>query len=288
MAFMISEEMARDLMNVSKHDLEKSLEKISKKGRPNSFAMNADLQIKTESERMELTGKNVLGFIEGSDLKDELIVITAHYDHLGDKGGKVFNGADDNGTGTVALLEIAEAFALAKESGNGPRRSILIMPVSAEEKGLLGSEYYADNPVFRLENTVANLNIDMIGRVDEAHKGEQNYVYVIGADRLSQELHDINAWANETYVGIDLDYTFNAADDPNRFYYRSDHYNFAKNNIPSVFYFSGVHEDYHEETDTFEKIEFDRLLDRTKLVFFTAWHVANRDERLQLNTDAEK
>ena len=229
--------------------------------------------------RKKIKGENVLGYIEGTDLKDELIIITAHYDHLGKHDSLVFNGADDDGSGTVATLEIAEAFMLAKKAGFGPRRSVLIMPVSGEEKGLLGSKYYTDHPIYSLENTVANLNIDMIGRLDDWHD-TANYVYLIGADRLSQELHDISEQVNKEHVGLNLDYTFNEDDDPNRYYYRSDHYNFAKNNIPVIFYFNGVHKDYHKITDTVEKIDFQKTETITRLVFLTAWELANRDERI--------
>lgn len=230
-------------------------------------------------KKRRIKGENVLGYIEGSDLKDELIIITAHYDHLGKHDSLIFNGADDDGSGTVATLEIAEAFMLAKKAGNGPRRSVLIMPVSGEEKGLLGSKYYTKNPIYPLENTVANLNIDMIGRLDDWHD-TANYVYLIGADRLSQELHDISETVNSKHIGLNLDYKFNEEDDPNRYYYRSDHYNFAKNNIPVIFYFNGVHEDYHKVTDTVEKIDFEKVETITRLVFLTAWELANRDERI--------
>ena len=230
-------------------------------------------------KRKWIKGENVLGYIEGTDLKDELIIITAHYDHLGKHDSLIFNGADDDGSGTVATLEIAEAFMLAKKAGHGPRRSVLLMPVSGEEKGLLGSKYYTDHPIYPLENTVANLNIDMIGRLDDWHD-TANYVYLIGADRLSQELHDISEQVNKEYIGLNLDYKFNEEDDPNRYYYRSDHYNFAKNNIPVIFYFNGVHEDYHKASDTVEKIDFKKIQTITRLIFLTAWELANRDERI--------
>jgi len=233
-------------------------------------------------KRKWIKGENVLGYIEGTDLKDELIIITAHYDHLGKHDSLTFNGADDDGSGTVATLEIAEAFMLAKKAGNGPRRSVLIMPVSGEEKGLLGSKYYTDHPIYPLENTVANLNIDMIGRLDDWHD-TANYIYLIGADRLSQELHDISETVNRKHIGLNLDYTFNEEDDPNRYYYRSDHYNFAKNNIPVIFYFNGVHEDYHKATDTVDKIDFEKVETITRLVFLTAWELANRDERIMVD-----
>jgi hypothetical protein len=230
-------------------------------------------------QKKKIKGENVLGFIEGSDLKDELIIVTAHYDHLGKHDSLIFNGADDDGSGTVAAMEIAEAFMLAKNAGHGPRRSVLVMAVSGEEKGLLGSKYYTDHPIYPLENTVANLNIDMIGRIGDFHT-DPNYVYLIGSDMLSTELHNISEAVNEEYVGLDLDYTFNKEDDPNRYYYRSDHYNFAKNNIPVIFYFNGIHEDYHKVTDTVEKIDFKKIETITRLVFLTAWQLANRDERI--------
>ncbi len=227
----------------------------------------------------EMYTENVLGYLEGSDLKDELVVLTAHYDHVGVDGKEVYNGADDDGSGTSAVMEIAEAFVEAKKAGNGPRRSMLFMLVTGEEKGLLGSEYYAENPIFPLENTIVDLNIDMIGRIDPEHKENPNYVYLVGSDRLSTELHEISEKVNETYTQFDLDYTYNDENHPDRIYYRSDHWNFAKNNVPIIFYFNGVHEDYHQPSDTIDKIEFDLMTKRTKLVFHTAWVLANRDQR---------
>jgi hypothetical protein len=235
--------------------------------------------VRVRPKQNRLVSENVLAYIEGTDKKDELVVLTAHYDHIGVENGVVYNGADDDGSGTVALLEIAQAFAKARAAGHGPRRSILVMPVSGEEKGLLGSRYYSDHPVFPLENTVADLNIDMIGRTDSAHTSSAPYVYVIGSDRLSTELHAANEAANG-FAGLILDYTFNATDDPNRFYYRSDHYNFARKGVPSVFYFSGVHVDYHQPGDDVEKIQFDLLRQRALLVFHTAWILANREGRI--------
>ena len=186
------------------------------------------------------------------------------------------------------MMEMAQAFALAKDAGHGPRRSMLFMTVTGEEKGLLGSSYYVAHPSLPLENTITNLNIDMIGRVDKAHKEDSNYVYLIGSDKLSRELHNVSEEVNATYTKLALDYTFNASDDPNRFYYRSDHYNFAKNNIPVIFYFNGTHADYHRPTDTIDKIEFELLEKRTKLVFHTAWEIANRDERISVDVIPEE
>jgi hypothetical protein len=228
--------------------------------------------------RKKIKGENVLGYIEGQELKEELLVITCHYDHLGKHDSLIYNGADDNASGTAAALEIAEAFMIAKEKGDGPKRSVLVMAVSGEEKGLLGSRWYTDNPIYPLEKTVANLNIDMIGRVGD-FQTDPNYVYLIGSDMLSTELHNLSEEVNEKHVGLRLDYTFNSEDDPNRYYYRSDHYNFAKNNIPVIFYFNGIHEDYHKPTDTIEKLDFNKIKKISQLVFLTAWEIANRDER---------
>lgn len=229
---------------------------------------------------------NVLGYLEGSDLKDELLVISAHYDHIGiDPTGDVFNGADDNASGTTGIIEIAHAFSQSKKEGNGPRRSILFLAFTGEEKGLLGSDYYTRYPVFPLKNTVTDLHIDMIGRVDPEHDKKPAYVYAIGSDKLSSTLHEISEEMNATYTNLDLDYKFNDPNDPERIYYRSDHYNFAKNGIPVIFYFNGVHEDYHKATDTIDKINFEQLIKRTKLVFHTAWEVANRDQRLAVDSN---
>lgn len=227
--------------------------------------------------------ENVVAYIKGSEYPNEIIVISAHYDHLGKNGEDIFNGADDDASGTVAVLEIAEAFQLAVENGHGPKRSILFMNLTAEEKGLYGSKWYVENPLFPLENHIANLNIDMIGRIDNAHIENPNFIYLIGSNKLSTELHNISEKINTRYTQLDLDYTYNDENDPNRFYYRSDHYNFAKNNIPIIFYFNGVHEDYHKATDTAEKIEYPLLTKRTKLVFYTAWEIANREKKIILD-----
>ncbi|MCZ8216549.1 MAG: M28 family peptidase [Cyclobacteriaceae bacterium] len=234
-----------------------------------------------------LKTSNVLGYLEGTDKKEELVVITSHYDHIGmlpsGDGDRVNNGADDDGSGTVAVMQLAKAFSQAKKDGKGPRRSILFMTVTGEEKGLLGSDYYTQHPVYPLANTVVNLNIDMIGRSDPQHKDSAPYVYVIGSDRLSSELHNLSESTNNTYSKLAFDYTYNAESHPDRIYYRSDHWNFAKNNIPIIFYFDGIHEDYHKPSDEVDKIEFDLLRKRAEVVFYTAWEIANRDNRLTVD-----
>lgn len=232
----------------------------------------------------DIATENVVAIIPGSEKPEEYLVISSHLDHIGMHDGQINNGADDDGSGSVALLEIAEAFQKAVAEGNGPKRSIIFLHVSGEEKGLLGSKYYTNNPLYPLTQTIANLNVDMIGRTDPKRtEGKRNYVYLIGSDRLSTELHQISEAANAATLNAELDYTYNAPDDPNRFYFRSDHYNFAKNNIPVIFYFNGTHADYHRPSDTVDKIEFDLLKERTQLIFYTAWELANRDQRITVD-----
>ncbi len=244
---------------------------------------NLTFDMSFEKNVEKFSADNVAAIIEGSEFPDEYVVLTAHLDHVLPRNGKIYNGADDNGSGTVAMLEIAESFALAKKMGKEPKRSIVFLHVTAEERGLLGSKYYTDyEPLVPIKQTIANLNMDMMGRADpERGIRNLNYVYIIGSDVLSDDLHDINIDANK-YSNLELDFRFNGIDHPDQFYYRSDHFHFIKNNIPAIFYFSGVHEDYHEPTDTAEKILYEPYKKRVKLIFHTAWELANRDERIKL------
>jgi Zn-dependent M28 family amino/carboxypeptidase len=225
----------------------------------------------------------VLGYLEGGDKKDEVVVVSAHYDHLGIKDGVVFNGADDDGSGMVSVLAMARAFTQAKKDGHGSRRSILFLANVGEEEGLLGSQYYTDHPIFPLANTVTDLNIDMVGRVDSLHQGKGDYLYLVGDDRLSQELHTLSEATNQQYQPIALDYKYNAPDDPEHIYERSDHYNFAKHNVPIIFYTSGLHPQYHKATDDVALIDFPAMARRDQLIFHTAWAVANRDQRIMVD-----
>lgn len=289
-SYFINSETARKMVGGQLKNIAKARKKMNKKGKPQPpVVIVCDYEISQKKRVRQLTGENVLGFVEGTDpqLKGEVLVVTAHYDHLGKRGDDIYFGADDNASGTSAVLEVAEAFVDAKKQGTGPRRSVLFMLVSGEEKGLLGSQYYAENPVFPLANTIANVNVDMIGRVDEKHKDNPDYIYVIGADRLSSELHTINEAANTTYTKLELDYTFNAEEDPNRYYYRSDHYNFAEKGIPAIFYFSGTHEDYHGTGDTADKLMFGKMEKIARLVFHTSWELANRDKRIVVDKKVE-
>ncbi|PHI18743.1 peptidase M28 [Lewinellaceae bacterium SD302] len=281
----ISTQLARDLLGKKFKKIVKARKKLEKTGSLKPVAVDVDLQLTQDKQVSELIGENVLGYLEGRDpeLKDEIVVYSAHYDHIGKRGDEIFNGADDNGSGTTTLLEIADAYMQAKKQGNGPRRTVLFVWVSGEEKGLLGSKYYVNHPIWPLANTVVDINVDMVGRVDEKHADNPEYIYVIGSNRLSTDLHDINEEMNKRYVNLELDYTYNAEDDPNRYYYRSDHYNFAERGIPSIFYFNGTHEDYHGAGDTVDKINFDKMQKIGELIFHTGWEIANRNERIRVN-----
>ncbi len=260
---------------------------IDESASPKVLSITAESMAISNSE--EIDSENVVAVLKGAEKPEEYVVISSHLDHIGvNDDGEINNGADDDGSGTVALLEIAEAFKKAADAGNGPKRSIVFLHVTGEEKGLLGSQYYTDNdPIFPLENTVANLNIDMIGRIDPKREGDRNYIYLIGSDKLSTDLHELSEMVNQKYMNIELDYTYNDENDPNRFYYRSDHYNFAKNNIPIIFYFNGTHDDYHRPGDTPDKINYDLLQNRTRLIFYTAWEVANRAQRVVVDKGAK-
>ncbi|WP_289644610.1 M28 family metallopeptidase [Maribacter aestuarii] len=244
--------------------------------------IETEIALDFQSSNDAVESENVVAIIRGSEKPNEYLVISSHLDHIGvSASGEINNGADDDGSGTVALLEIAEAFKKAVEDGNGPKRSIVFLHVTGEEKGLLGSQYYTDvEPLFPLDQTIANLNIDMIGRIDPKREGDRNYIYLIGSDKLSTELHELSEDVNKEYTNLELDYTYNDENDPNRFYYRSDHYNFAKNNIPIIFYFNGTHDDYHRPGDTPDKINYDLLENRARLIFYTAWEIANKEQRI--------
>ena len=284
---LVSPVTVEKIFNTTMEKLKKATTEDPKKNALKKFK-GANVQYKVTSEVKTTYSDNVLGYLEGTDKKDELVVITAHYDHVGKlksgTGDLINNGADDDGSGTVSVLSIAKAFAQAKKEGKGPRRSILFMTVTGEEKGLLGSEYYSEHPIFPLASTVVDLNIDMVGRRDPQHK-EGTYVYVIGSDKLSADLHELSERVNKENLNVAFDYTYNDQNHPERLYYRSDHWNFAKKNIPIIFYFDGIHEDYHKPSDEVSKIEFDLMEKRAQTVFFTAWEIANRDNKPKVDEE---
>jgi Peptidase family M28 len=281
--FMVNRPIAEKLFNTTLDKLKKAADpkkKSLKKIRPGKVAYQVSMEVTT------VKSENILGYLEGKDKKDELVIVTAHYDHIGLSGSgedRINNGADDDGSGTVSVMELGKIFAKAKKEGQGPRRSMLFMTVTAEELGLFGSEYYVDHPVYPLANTVVDLNIDMIGRVDLEHKDSADYVYVIGSDKLSTELHQLSEKTNAAYTKLKFDYTYNDENHPTNLYQRSDHWNFAKNGVPIIFYFDGIHEDYHRPSDEVSKIDFNLLAKRAQCVFYTAWEIANRDQRIPVD-----
>jgi hypothetical protein len=280
--------VAADLLGSKEKKIQKMIDEIVASHKPVAKKISNKAKVLMQRKSQEVMTENVLGFMEGTDKKEEILVITAHYDHIGIVDGKINNGADDDGSGTVSVLELAEAFSIAKQKGFAPRRSILFMLFTGEEKGLLGSEYYSNNPIFPLKNTITDLNIDMVGRVDDKHTENPNYIYVIGSDKLSSDLHKLHEDAAKKYAPeIELNYTYNDENDPNRFYYRSDHYNFAVHNIPIIFYFNGTHPDYHAPTDDVEKINFEKMEKIDRMIFHTAWELANAEARPKVDK-AEK
>jgi hypothetical protein len=281
-AFFISEQQMLDILGA---DSSRLVRWKSDKYSPKQLRANTPtILIRTQADIEKKPTQNILGIVQGSDLKNEYIFVSAHYDHLGKKNDStIYFGADDDGSGTAAMLNMAKAFTQAQREGNGPRRSIVFTAFTGEEMGLLGSSYYSSHPVFPLDASVADLNIDMIGRIDEEHTGDSNYVYLIGSDRLSTELHQLSEETNTTYTHLSLDYTYNDPKDPNQLYYRSDHYNFAKRGIPVIFYFTGLHKDYHQITDTPDKLMYTKTSTITKLVFMTVWQLANQEHRIQVD-----
>jgi len=238
------------------------------------------LELLVERKVEDFEAPNVVAYLPGESLSNEWLIVSAHLDHLGTHHGKVFQGADDNGSGSAALLSLARQLSLWESDGMKPKRNIVLVWFSGEENGLLGSRYFADHLPMPTEEVIANVNVDMIGRYDDKHTDmTSKYIYVIGADRISQDLHDWHEAVNNQCCRLELDYTFNALDDPNRYYFRSDHYNFAKKGIPSMFYFSGVHADYHKEGDTIDKINFNRMAYITELILYNCWNLANNSER---------
>ena len=282
------------LVKASGHTFDE-LKKVAAERKVSPETFRADFTLDYHTEIKPAKAVDVVALLPGSDpkLKDEVLVFSAHYDHIGlntEGPDKVNNGADDDGSGTTGILEIARAFSQAKKDGHGPRRSILFLGNVGEEKGLLGSEYYTDHPIIPLSRTITDLNIDMIGRVGYEHQERAdslNYVYVIGSGMLSTELHKINEEANNKYTHLELDYKYDDPNDPNRFYYRSDHYNFAKHGVPIIFYFDGEHQDYHRPSDEVSKINFPLLVKRAQLVFYTGWELANRNTRPAVDVKAE-
>ncbi len=236
-------------------------------------SLHTEIQTKTEQR----TGENIIGLLPGTSLSysKEYIVISAHYDHLGKRTDKlIYHGADDNASGTAAALAIARAFQNATVK---PARSILFALFDAEEYGLYGSKHFIDYPPVSLEKILANINLDMIGR------NRMNFIYVIGSDMISEDLHLITKLAAYYVPGLDLDYRYNTRSHPARLYSRTDHYSFTQTGIPALTFFAGFHEDYHQETDIPEKINYIKVKKVSALAFLTVWGVASYPKELSRN-----
>lgn len=292
--YFLSMQTAAKLFDYSQSEWEGIEEEFKENKIPSNLPYTTiSIDVKKEN-LVTFDTENVVGFIEGTDLKEELIIISAHYDHLGQEKtqnqNNYFAGADDNASGVAALMEIAKVFALAKKDGFAPKRSILFLTTTAEEVGMLGSSYYADiAPLFPISNVVANLNIDMIGReyVPKDKYITNDYVSIVGSDWLSPLLHQTHEQANNTFTKLNLDYSYNSKSHPEEFFYRSDQYSFAKYDIPVIFYTSPDHEDYHQISDTAEKIDYQRVEKISKLIFYTTWQLANQEKspkKIEKNT----
>ncbi|MEP7258616.1 MAG: M28 family peptidase, partial [Flavitalea sp.] len=280
--FFISEKIASAIMGADFAIAKKAIKTTMPAPALKSYFVSVLLELDKTLITME--SSNVLGYIEGTDKKEEAMIITAHYDHLGIKGDSIiYQGADDDGSGTVAVLEIAKAFAKSKAEGKGPRRSIIFMTVSGEEEGLWGSSYYSENPAWPLDKTSVDLNIDMIGRTEARRSmgDSMNYVYIVGDNRLSSDLRTISEETNNKFSHLLLDYKYNDPNDPEHIFERSDHYNFARKGVPIIFYFNGIHEDYHRPSDTPDKINYEILKKRAQFIFYTAWNIANREDMIK-------
>jgi hypothetical protein len=259
-----------------------------------SKKVNFTITAKTEN----VLTQNVVAILEGSDpvLKDEYIAIGAHYDHEGIgtpvNGDSIYNGADDDGSGTVAVMAIAETLA----HGAHPKRSILFVWHCGEEKGLWGSRYITEYPIIPLDHIIAQFNIDMIGRSKK--EGDTNpanreltgptEIYIVGSKMLSTELGDISEAVNRSYLNLTFNYKFDDPNDPSRYFYRSDHYSYARKGIPIIFYFNGAHEDYHRRTDSVEKIDFQKMEKVSRTVYATVWEVANAPTRPKVDKTIPK
>jgi Zn-dependent M28 family amino/carboxypeptidase len=281
---------AEKLLATAGLGLKAAYENAHKKDPPKVKPVEASASMSVALQQTRTTTQNVAGILEGTDteLKNEYVVFSAHYDHLmTGANGEIYPGADDDGSGTSAILAIAHAMSLQR-----PKRSVLVIFHAGEELGLLGSQYNTDvAPVVPLDKMVVDLNIDMIGRSrpvgdnqpEDEHLTDAHTVYLVGADRISKELNELSEETNGQFQKLKLDYYYNNPDNPERIYYRSDHWNYAKHGVPIIFYFDGTHVDYHKPTDTVDKIDFSKMTEITRLVFETGWRIANLDHRLVLS-----
>ena len=292
-----SEKMVNAILDGEKLNYEAARKQASEGAPGGGFDLGAGKQasFNVNAKVDEATTQNVVGVIEGDDpiLKKEYVAVGAHYDHVGmnrnAEGDKIFNGADDDGSGTVATLAIAEALA---KSPARPKRSVLFVWHAGEEKGLWGSEFFTDNPTVPVEQIVTQLNIDMIGRSKKEGDNNPanndltgpNELYIVGSKKMSADLGNLSEEVNKQYLNLAFNYKYDDPNDVERFFYRSDHYNYAKKGVPIIFYFSGVHEDYHGLADTADKIDYQKMEKITRTVFATMWRLANAPVRPKVDT----
>ena len=273
--FFLSPQMADHILYSSRKIATILKSQISKAKHSVPITLFTSVHIDTKENTKFLTTENVLGFIEGNPKNNKTIVITAHLDHLGVKPDGIYNGADDNASGCASILEIARLFQKAKEKGNGPKVNLLFLFVTGEEIGLLGSKYFTAHPTIPLDNILLNINLDMVGRIDELHEKETPYIYVMSTDKMGTHFKEVNHQVNQITTQLKIDYKYNNETHPAKFFQRSDQYSFIEKGIPALVFFSGLHKDYHKPEDTFNKIEWELLNKRTQLIFNTIWTIAN-------------
>ncbi len=267
----ISLSAASELLNLKVKEIRKAL---SKKKIPKNTNQLTHIKFNYELNFGKIPTENVIALLPGSDKKDEFIVISAHYDHIGKNGKEVFNGANDNASGTATVLELARIFQRANQNGHVNKKSILFIAFTGEEKGLLGSQYFVDNTNISMNKIKANLNIDMLGRRDHSHS-TNNYIYLLGTSHLNPKLKVISDSINQVMRKLKLDYKYDSAD--NFLYMASDQASFVKKNVPAIFYFNGLHKDYHQANDTAEKLDYASIKSAAQLIFLTAWQLANHN-----------
>lgn len=275
----IRHSMASKILGISANELEEMFRAI-KQGEqvPARYIKGRSLEIEIAIETQKNYSSNVVAFLEGTDkiLKDEYILLGSHHDHIGSREGKVYNGADDNGSGTVAMLEIAQALTIAR-----PKRSAVLVWHTAEEKGLWGSRYFVENSPIPVKKMSAELNMDMLCRNDP------NSIYLIGSKILSSELDSAIHKVNDSHIQMNLDYTYKDPKHPEAFFFRSDQYPYIQYGVPAVWFFCGTTEDYHQETDTVDKVDFKKMEKVARLVYLTAMEIGNMPEMLKLDAHPE-
>lgn len=271
--------VAREILGINQKELMDMFAAIRRGEQiPGRKIQRKKIEISLKTGKGRDTTYNVVGWLEGTDerLKQEYVLFGSHHDHIGAREGRIFNGADDNGSGSVAMLEIAQALQIAR-----PKRSTLFVWHTAEEKGLWGSRYFVENSPVPVEKMSAELNMDMICRNDPDH------LYIVGSNKLSSELDAIINAVNDKYIRLTLDYKYEDPRHPDNFFFRSDQYPYIQHGIPSVWFFCGTTEDYHQETDTIDRVDFAKMAKIARFVYLTAMRIGNLPGMLKLDIHPE-